>query len=236
MCAVPSRLVFTFSSTFLSFFSLCSSTYFRYTLAFSTGAPFSPPETSIVTRDIRSDLAVCVGALGSDSWAVCAHRPPQSARVANATQTAILICGFMLERNLLLCNLSSTYFLCRSSLPYSFDANRSRYAADGAQDTTLIYSRLRPYTGLAEGQKLIRNLFVACIDCRSMLLYLSESTRQETAVAGHFAAASRDSVHQLRGIERVGIWERAIFTAPRLQFAGEQNGFCYQRDSRGTGA
>ena len=115
MCAVPSRLVFTFNSTFLSFLSLCSSTYFKYTLAFSTGVLFSPPDTSIVTRDIKSDLPA--RALGSDSGAACAHRPPQSAMVANATQTAILICGFMLERNLRRCNLSSTDCSRRSSLP-----------------------------------------------------------------------------------------------------------------------
>src|SRR6266403_2160635 len=114
MCAVPSRLVFTFNSTFLSFLSLCSSTYFKYTLAFSTGVLFSPPDTSIVTRDIKSDLPA--RALGSDSCAACAHRPPQSAMVANATQTAILICGFMLERNLRRCNLSSTDCSRRSSL------------------------------------------------------------------------------------------------------------------------
>ena len=142
----------------------------------------------------------------------------------------------MLERNLLLCNLSSTHFLCRSSLPYSFDANRSRYAADGAQDTTLIYSRLRLYAGLAEGQKLIRNLFVACIDCRSMLLYLSESTRQETAVAGHLRLLPEIPFINFGALNAWEFWERAIFTAPRLQLAGEQNGFCYQRDSRGTGA
>src|SRR6266404_2472984 len=114
MCAVPSRLVFTFNSTFLSFLSLCSSTYFKYTLAFSTGVLFSPPDTSIVTRDIKSDLPA--RALGSDSCAACAHWPPQSAMVANATQTAILICGFMLERTLLICSLSSTDCSRRSSL------------------------------------------------------------------------------------------------------------------------
>jgi hypothetical protein len=129
MCAVPSRLVFTFNSTFLSFFNLCSSTYFRYTLAFSTGVLFSPPDTSIVTRDIKSDLPA--RALGSDSCAACAHRPPQSAMVANATQTAILICGFMLERKLRRCNLSSTDCSCRSSLPTTlFDANLRLRAAE----------------------------------------------------------------------------------------------------------
>ena len=46
----------------------------------------------------------------------------------------------MLERTLLVCNLSSTHSLRRSSLSYSFDANGSRYAADRAKDTTLIYS------------------------------------------------------------------------------------------------
>src|SRR5258708_35532963 len=53
-CAMPSRLVFTFISTFLSFFIECSSMNFTYTLAFSTGTLFSPPVTSMVIRDCTS--------------------------------------------------------------------------------------------------------------------------------------------------------------------------------------
>src|SRR2546421_5530625 len=48
--AIPSRLVFTFISSFLSFLSERSSINFTYTLAFSTGMLFSPPVTSMVIR------------------------------------------------------------------------------------------------------------------------------------------------------------------------------------------
>jgi len=47
---MPSRLVFTFISSFLSLFTACSSMNFTYTLAFSTGTLFSPPVTSMVIR------------------------------------------------------------------------------------------------------------------------------------------------------------------------------------------
>src|SRR6266849_1223474 len=99
MCAVPSRLVFTFNSTFRSFFNLCSSTYFRYTLAFSTGLSFSPPETSMVTRDVGSAFPVC--AFASGLWAVCARNdaaPPSKARAA--THIVNSRESFILERNL----------------------------------------------------------------------------------------------------------------------------------------
>src|SRR5438094_8862945 len=49
-CAMPSRLVFTFISSFLSFLNERSSMNFTYTLAFSTGMLFSPPVTSMVMR------------------------------------------------------------------------------------------------------------------------------------------------------------------------------------------
>src|SRR5713226_9038935 len=58
---MPSRLVFTFISSFLSFFIACSSMNFTYTLAFSTGTLFSPPVTSMVIR-------VCTSLAGGGVW------------------------------------------------------------------------------------------------------------------------------------------------------------------------
>src|SRR2546421_9256822 len=72
-CAMPSRLVFTFISSFLSFLSECSSMNFTYTLAFSMGMFFSPPVTSMVMR-VCTSLAGG-GAFGLDageSWAATA--------------------------------------------------------------------------------------------------------------------------------------------------------------------
>src|SRR5260370_40886284 len=113
MWAVPSRLVFTFSSTFLSFFSLRSSMYFKYTLAFSMGLSFSPPDTSIVTRDVGSAFPVC--ALASGSGALCARAPPQRASAATRIWKAVSTFCFILERN-----LSSTHCHLRSSVSLRF--------------------------------------------------------------------------------------------------------------------
>jgi len=152
---------------------------FQYTLAFSTGVLFSPPDTSIVTRDIKSDLPV--RALGSDSCAACAHRPPQSAMVANATQTPILICGFILERNLRRCNLSSTDCSCRSSLlplslmPTSGCALLRRGSPPRVENAFCRkgqFPHLRQSGQCSTIGKLSQNLFVAWIDWRAMLLYL----------------------------------------------------------------
>src|SRR6266481_7143277 len=190
MCAVPSRLVFTFNSTFLSFFNLCSSTYFRYTLAFSTGVLFSPPDTSIVTRDIKSDLPA--RALGSDSCAACVHRPPQSAMVANATQTAILICGFMLERKLRRCNLSSTDCSRRSSLPplslmptsgCALLRSGSPSRVENAFCPEGLVSEVRPSGQCSTVGKLSQNLLSLGLTGELCSCTFSESTRQETAVA-----------------------------------------------------
>src|SRR5467141_1686154 len=71
-CAMPSRLVFTFISSFLSFFRECSSMNFTYTLAFSTGTLFSPPVTSMVIR-VCTSLAgggvFGLDAAAGESWA-----------------------------------------------------------------------------------------------------------------------------------------------------------------------
>src|SRR5260370_23959774 len=69
--ASPSRFVFTLSSSFLSFFNLRSSMYFTYTLAFSTGAPFSPPVTSMVMRVCVSALAEGGSGLDAEAAGSC---------------------------------------------------------------------------------------------------------------------------------------------------------------------
>src|SRR5260370_2434088 len=74
-CAMPSRLVFTFISSFLSFFSECSSINFTYTLAFSTGTLFSPPVTSMVMRVCTSLAGGGVRGLDGDASAFLAATP-----------------------------------------------------------------------------------------------------------------------------------------------------------------
>src|SRR5229473_1359602 len=74
-CAMPSRLVFTFISSFLSFFSECSSINFTYTLAFSTGTLFSPPVTSMVIRDCTSLAGSGVCGLDGDAGEFWAATP-----------------------------------------------------------------------------------------------------------------------------------------------------------------
>jgi len=64
---MPSRLVFTFISSFLSFLSDRSSMNLTYTLAFSTGMLFSPPVTSMVMRVCASPVGG--GAFGLDAGA-----------------------------------------------------------------------------------------------------------------------------------------------------------------------
>src|SRR5260370_11384298 len=99
MWPVGSCLFFTFILTCRFFFILFSSPYFRYTLAFSTGLSFSPPETSMVTRDVGSAFPVC--AFASGLWAVCARNdaaPPSKARAA--THIVNSRESFILERNL----------------------------------------------------------------------------------------------------------------------------------------
>src|SRR6266403_2681262 len=81
-CAMPSRLVFTFNSSFVSFFIARSSMNFTYTLAFSTGTFFSPPVTSIVMR-VWTSLA----AAGVCGLAVAAFESWATARCAIAAQT-----------------------------------------------------------------------------------------------------------------------------------------------------
>src|SRR5437588_7899945 len=71
-CATPSRLVFTFNSIVLFFLILCSSTYLKYTLAFSTGVSFSPPVTSIVMRDCGSGLVAEDFGSGDEAGGFCA--------------------------------------------------------------------------------------------------------------------------------------------------------------------
>src|SRR6202022_4128965 len=64
-----------------------SSTYLRYTLAFSTGFPESPPDTSMVTWDICSDLAGAFGA-GAVSCALTRSTPA----VANIAAVNSIAC------------------------------------------------------------------------------------------------------------------------------------------------
>src|SRR5207249_11420374 len=88
--AMPSRLVFTFISSFLSFFSECSSINFTYTLAFSSGTLLSPQVTSMVIRVCT--LLVVGGVCGLDALAgefcaaFCSATSAEAARQRHANE------------------------------------------------------------------------------------------------------------------------------------------------------
>src|SRR5437762_13904723 len=104
--AIPSRLVFTFISSFLSFLSERSSINFTYTLAFSTGMLFSPPVTSMVIRVCASLAgggvfgfeAGAAGSWAATSAAITAQDPRSEEHTSELLSPMYLVCRLLLEK------------------------------------------------------------------------------------------------------------------------------------------